>query len=245
MSKFLVQVNIRPKGQTLCWKHNKEELTFVCYDCEEILVCNKCISTEHRRHDVVAINILVEDVFPKLQDQNKEITEKRVPKIKSNVEDVGFKVKRIQNELEIHTQNAVDRGEYLKCLIDTSTSQIVCELREHATKIITQFDDFCLKSNRLLRKLENIVQENHETTKSSNNVLIVDVEKKNRLSSLNLKEPIFGLKYTHPRFVEGTDQDNHLKSALGLIQYQQEGADWLSHTIAISEVFLFQKNLTS
>ena len=217
MSKFEIQVNYRPKGQTFCDNHPKEELTFICFDCNEILVCNSCIYKQHRRHDVVPISAIVNDVFPKLKESNTEISECKIPQIKSSVEDADAEVKKIYKELDVHIKNAEERGEFLKYLIDKSTSEIVLSLRSITEKLSKQFEKFKTDSNTLMKKLEDILKENTAATKSENNVLIIDVERENRLDSLAAK-PEFRLKYTPLQFVEGCTPSDGFSSIVGSVE---------------------------
>ena len=72
---------IRPKGNKFCLKHPNRELIFTCDNCEETLICDICVSSEHKGHTFAAIAMGVQGQFNIIQDFNTFTEEKTIPKL--------------------------------------------------------------------------------------------------------------------------------------------------------------------
>ena len=222
MSLPLTQINYREKGKTKCDDHLNEDLTFACTDCNEILICNTCVSTTHLGHKVVALHLVVQTKFTKLQDLNTDISESRIPHIRSKIALADEKIQKIHKDLDINIRRAEKHGEYMKKLIDSSTSEIVSELNKNASEITEQLDRFKLESQNLIKKLEQIIEENRKVTKSENDVLIIDVEKENSSTTeLVLAQLIDVTLVGQAKFVKGSDVDCVLKTSMGYIEKEE------------------------
>ena len=214
--------NIRQKGQKHCGDHPGEELLFVCVDCKDKpLVCKIDISTTHSGHKFVAISLLVQEKYNSLQDLSTDTRDIKIPKVKSKLQAADATVKEITSKIQTQIQNVEDHGEYLKELINISTAETVSELKKISLKITKEFKKLESESDDLIRKLENLMKESHEATKTDNDILLLDVEKEISNRSANIKELEFTPEYKIPTFVSEHDVGSYIKAALGSLTYEE------------------------
>ena len=224
-----LQVNYRIKGYRYCLDHPKDEVQFVCKDCQEKLVCSSCISTTHFGHKVIAINLIVQEKFNNLQDLSTEARDVKIPRIKSRIKEANKTGKAIQICISDHIENVEEQGEFLKRLIETSTSQTVSALKGIYRKITTELNTFVSDSENVITKLEEMAKEVKETTKSDDNVLIVDVEQE--LIASDLQEPKFEYHSVEVKFVPGKEPGRQINMALGCIYLDNKPIDIGEHKL--------------
>ena len=102
----------------------------------------------------------------------------------------------------------------MKDLIDASIAEKVSELKALETKITIQLDSFKSECDSVTKRLEDLMKESKEATKSDNDVLIVDVEE--HMSTLTMAEPTF--ECVNATFAKGSI---NIKEALGAIVYEE------------------------
>ena len=222
MSELPTQVNFRCKGHQFCIDHPKEELLLVCKDCNETLVCIHCVSTTHVGHQLIAVNLLVQENFNFLQYWNIYTEETKIPRLSRRVEKLETAVKEIQQGIQVHIKKVQDHGEYLKELVEKSTTETVFELKEIEKKILQQFDKFKYDSDKAIKHLKALMKENTEVTKSDN-ILIVDVTKE--LNSLTTEEPEFECTFNNFKFNKGLDPESLVRAAFGSLEHDGNSQD--------------------
>ena len=206
--------NLHARGNKFCFNHLKEEVKFICEDCNE-KACDSCVSSIHKGHNLIGIKLIVQDKYKQLQDRITEIQESKIPRIKKIFLTAESKVKKITNGIRTNIKNAEDHGQYLKELIDKSTSEIVSELKELEQKITYQLDMFKSECDSNTKCLQDLISESKDARKSNNDVLIVDVEE--YMSTLIIQDPTFEYNFTPATFVKGLID---IKEALGTIVYE-------------------------
>ena len=219
MADVLPQMNFRLKGNKLCIDHANDELLFMCKDCDETLVCSTCISTSHIGHKVIAIRIILQEKFNKLQDLNTAIQDIKIPHMQRKIETTENEVKEAKKGIRVLKKNVIDHGLYLKELIDISTSETVSELEDTENKITKEFDQFKLDCERWINRLEGLLKESKQATQSDNNILIIDVEKD--LTSLTTAEPEFEVEYPKCIFIQGSEAETYIKAAFGNVEIEK------------------------
>ena len=203
------------KGNKFCLNHLKENVNFLCEDCKQ-KICNTCVSTTHKGHNLIDIKLLAQQKYSKLQDLNTDIHKNKIPRVRSKLQAAEQSVKKIKQGINSNITAAETQGEHLKGLIDKFTVETVSELEAIKTKITKQLDQFRADSENVIKRLEELMKESTEATKSDDNILIVDVEE--QFSSLKIKEPEFVCDYP-VKFIQGPDPETNIETALGTIVY--------------------------
>ena len=212
---FKMAKNLNVRGNKFCFNLLKEEVRFMCEDCNE-KACDSCVSSKHKGHNLVGIKQLVREKFKKIHDWNTVIRETRIPKIKKELQAVTINVKKKTDGIRKSIKNAEEHGTYLKKMIDESTAETVNELKDLETKITNKLDSFKSECDDVTKRLEDLMKESKEATKSDNDVLIVDTEE--HMASLTIDEPVFECNYTSATFIKGSMD---IKEALGTIVYEE------------------------
>lgn len=210
--------NINFVGNKFCLNHLKEEVQFMCENCKE-KACNTCVSTIHKGHNLIGINLIVQEKYNRLQDINTDIREIKIPRIRGKLQAAETKVKDTLKKIRSNIETVEEHGQHLKERIDKSTGEIVSELIDLEQKITNQLDEFKYDSESVINRLEELIAQSKNATKSDNNILVVDVEE--HLSSQTIQEPEFELKYSPGRYLQGSNPDSDIKAALGTIVYEQ------------------------
>ena len=217
MADVLPQINFRQRGNKLCIDHVNDELQFVCKDCNETLVCSACISTTHSGHKVVAIRLIVQEKFNRLQDLNTAIQDTKIPQILKKIETAENETKEAKQGIRFLKKNVIDHGNYLKELIEISTTETVSELSDIENKITRDFEQFKRDSEICIKLLEELMKESRKATQSDNNILIVDVEQHSR----TIEEPKFELRTPKLTFMKGSEAESHIKAATGNVEIEE------------------------
>ena len=206
--------NLNFKGNKFCLNHLTEKVKFVCEDCKQ-KICNTCVSTTHKGHNLIGIKLLAQQKYEKLQDLNTDIQKNKIPRVRSKLQAAEQSVNKIKQGINTNINTAVTQGEHLKELIDISTAETVSELEAVKAKITQQLDQFEADSEAVIKRLEDLMKESTEATKSDNNILIVDVEE--QISTQTIIEPEFVCDFASMEFVKGPDPETNIRTALGTI----------------------------
>ena len=223
-----VHVNVRGKGHKLCIEHPKEEMVLVCKDCNDTLVCLHCVSTTHIGHQLIAVNLLVQDHLNFLQDWNIDTEETNIPRLSKRVDDAEVTIKEFQQGIQIHIGKVKDHGEYLKEIVEKSTNETVSELKDMEEKILQQFDKFKSDSVQERKQLEALLKESKEAIQSDNNILICDFTKE--FNSQTRKELEFECGFNNLKFTKGFNPTSLIKVAFGKLEHGRNSSDVVTVT---------------
>ena len=113
--------NLNFKGNKFCVNHLEEEVKFLCDDCKQ-KVCDICVRSTHKEHKLTLITLLVQEKYSKLQDLNNEIQENEIPRVRNTLQAAEQSVKKIKQGIHANIKAVVKQADYLKELIDISTS---------------------------------------------------------------------------------------------------------------------------
>ena len=210
--------NVNARGNKFCLNHLKEAVKFICEDCNE-KACDSCVSTRHKGHNLIGIKLVVQEKYKHLQDLTTDIQESKIPRIQKIFKAAENSVKRVTDGIRTNIETAEEHGQYLKGLIDKSTAEKISELKDIEQQITNQLDTFKSECDDIIKRLEDLMKESKEVTKSDNYVLIIDVEE--HMSSLTIEDPSFESNCQPASFVIGKKSESYIKEALGTIVYEQ------------------------
>ena len=222
--------NVNFQGNTFCLNHLTEEVKFICEGCKE-KACETCISTTHRGHNLIAIKLIVQEKVNKLEESNNDIQKNRIPQIRSKLQVAKESVEKIKKDIQTHIKNAIKQGEFLKELIDVSTSETVSEMENIEKQIEKKLDTFESDSENIIKQLEDLTKKCNEASDSKNNILIIDIEEHISSQSHTIKEPRFEVDRSPLKFVKEPKPESYIKAALGTIKYKLDTSKPLKPTI--------------
>ena len=124
----------------------------MCVDWKQKL-CNICIRPTHKGHQLTPIKLLVQEKYSKLQDLNNDVQKNKIPRVRNTLQATEQSVKKIKQGIYANIKATVNLGDYLKELIDISTSETVSELEEVERKINKQLDQFKADSEAVIKQL--------------------------------------------------------------------------------------------
>ena len=143
--------NLHIKGNKFCLNHLKQKVKFYCEDCKQ-KICNTCVCTTHKGHNLTEIKLLAQQKYNKLQDLNNDIQKNKIPRVRNTLQAADKNVKKIKEGINANIKAAVKQGENLKELIDISTAETISELEEIKTNITKQLDKFKVDSDTVSDK---------------------------------------------------------------------------------------------
>ena len=124
-----------------CEEHSSKELSLYCNDCEKA-ICLKCLSTTHRGHDVVDLQLVEEerDFMEKIESlmENLQINKDRLTAAKEDLEKISADgILKIQAEKEKHVKLI---EEHYNSTLKAATDRQI-ELSQHLEKELTKMRD--------------------------------------------------------------------------------------------------------
>ena len=124
-----------------CEEHSNKELSVYCNDCQKA-ICLKCLSTIHRGHDVVDLQLVEEekDFMEKVESlmQNLRINKDRLTAAKEDVEKISADgILKIQAEKEIQMKLI---EEHYNSMLKAATDRQI-ELKENLEKELMKMTD--------------------------------------------------------------------------------------------------------
>ena len=209
----MATANMRKIGEQFCEKHPNQELNFLCEDCDSP-VCDICISTLHQNHTLTSVNIVAQAKFNYIQDFNNKCKGERIPKTKQNIQDARNFTEEMEKKIDTDIQETETHRRFLKDRIDSLANKTVSYLKKLKDKCIKTFAKFKLNSDASIKRLEDLMKENNQTLKTTNNkIMAIDTAK--MLASTNLDSPEFE-KVSPYKLTFGTNVDDLLNKAFGL-----------------------------
>ena len=160
----------------------------------------------------------MQEKYNKLQGLSNDIRENNIPRVKNKLQSAQQSATRFKQDIQSHIKTVLQQSEYLKELIERSTSETVSQLEDVEKEITKQHNQFKSDSETVIQLLEDLLTESTEAIKSDNNILIVDVEE--HASSLNIPEPDFVCNVVPMKFIQGSNPESNIKTALGTIVYE-------------------------
>lgn len=208
----------REKGCKLCIHHIKQEITFLCEDCDET-ICDMCVSSCHQRHLITPIALVAQSKFNFIQDFNNQVKSDIIPKINDEMKTAQDAVLNMERTATRSTVEVNEQRRLLHAKIDIIADQIISKMNSLVQIGSKTFDKFRLNSEKSMQKYEVLMKTNSTALKSHNNVPLIDIAKE--LACLKLDIPAIG---TSPeiQFVKGIDTDNLLRTAFGSITEVEE-----------------------
>lgn len=114
-----------PQTSTKCVVHREETVYYQCKDCGDKLICNTCLNTSHKDHDIVSINEISEairnEIVSQLDILSKMITDHQtiVKSVQMKKKDVQLKADEGKQSIELVSKEAIEAiHNQSKCLLD-------------------------------------------------------------------------------------------------------------------------------
>lgn len=154
----------RPSGDTKCAEHAQKEVTFVCYDCNQ-LICGKCVTSIHNGHIMEELTDAMPSIKSKLQDSVVSMETEQVPQSERCIEITEQRlvenVKHIQDVInEIKVQGSKCKEElddmvnvYVNIcdkLGKENTERLIVCMTEHQTRIKELTKQIKFRKNMIL-----------------------------------------------------------------------------------------------
>ncbi|XP_060066911.1 tripartite motif-containing protein 2-like [Ylistrum balloti] len=216
LSNLKGQLHVRAKGHDKCPSHRKNQVVFLCQDCDT-LICATCSITTHRNHfsSFAEISETTQQYKNRLQEFVNENEDKRIPKLnvetkstKERLSTLKSKYKNIRDKMKLERDQCKD-------ILDRITEDYLtlCDKMEDAeTELLTSHITYLDERIDTLVKLSS---ECKQTLQTGTDVLVYDSATEVRDMDINIPRiPDTGMI----EFTSSKDKLSHLKQAMGVMR---------------------------
>ncbi|XP_060069428.1 tripartite motif-containing protein 2-like [Ylistrum balloti] len=216
LSNLKGQLHVRAKGHDKCPSHKKNQVVFLCQDCD-LLICTTCSIKTHKTHNnsFVEISETTQQNKNKVRDFVCENENKRIPKLHVEKKSAEERLSTLKSKYKnIRDQMKLERDQ-CKDLLDRITEDYLtsCDKMEDAetellTSHITDLDE-------RIDTLVKLSSECKQTLQTGTDVLVYDSATEVRDMDINIPRiPDTGMI----EFTPSKDKLSHLKQAMGVIE---------------------------
>ena len=151
------------KRQPFCWQqfHEKEITRFFCFSCQAC-VCQICIVTDHRNHEIVLLDKAVHDEKPNIMSGAGMIKEK--------ISELSEVIRQIEETISLLENNVTSakRG------VSQATEQMIAEIREREQEAIVSLETTRVtrleRMNSAMQDAQSLVKQMKQALEFANNL---------------------------------------------------------------------------
>lgn len=203
-------------SESHCSIHTSELILMYCEECNTS-VCADCISGDHKKHDIVKIDNVLEKKKQEMADLTSDARIK-LKKLKENIEKLQNSRDAFHREKNDVIATIQHQGQILKEAIDEMVQSSVIELEKEGGEHKKHFETMEEKIRQDITGLEKLIADYEISLDSTTDISIVNSVDNNKrfLNEIKSSEP----KALHPsKFVVGEINNEHIRSAIGYFKF--------------------------
>ncbi|OWF43392.1 hypothetical protein KP79_PYT21786 [Mizuhopecten yessoensis] len=169
------QLPIRVKGQSSCPVHHGNQVVLVCQTCS-LLVCVKCVSTDHRGHIIDDLDDTVARKKEVMRQHLRLDIENELSQLECEIRSANDEMENVLRNFDELDSNIKLNGEILKRQVDLFTrhQQRICkQFREGS---VAAMETYVRKKQTTFSEIEQNIEACKEVLQSGSNVLVYDTD---------------------------------------------------------------------
>jgi len=171
-----VEPTDRSNGSSECSYHKDEDVSYVCVNCDWVLVCQKCVTEFHQGHSMADLDKVIPKKAKTIKKFIKKCEGTFIPKLDNDIQSIHDKLHENSTKIQKIVSDIKEHGESLKAQIDAVTKTMVTRCKDLHQENRSNMMTYKTEILTLHDITENKLQEYKQVLESGNKFLVYDFE---------------------------------------------------------------------